>query len=119
MNYFYFQKFILFYEGSLYVYIAFALMVTVGTYMRKINVGSVFMASVASVAIHWLITDIQPWLTGYPHTFSGYGQALIAALPFEKNLLFGNLLFGTLLFGGFELAQSKFVALRKTGKLAF
>lgn len=119
MSYFYFNKFLLFYEGAFYVYLAFAIMVAIGTLMHKINVGNVFLASVASVLVHWLLSDIQPWLAGYPHTLSGYVQCLIAAIPFEKNLLFGNLLFGTILFGGFELAKSKFSALRNTKELAY
>lgn len=119
LNYVYFQKFVLFYEGAGYTYLAFAAMVTIGIYMKKINVKNVLLASLSSVLVHWLITDIQPWLSAYPHTLFGYLQCLVAAIPFEKNLLLGNLVFGALLFGGFELAKSKYAVLRTAKNLAY
>ena len=114
LNYTYFNKFVLFYDGAGYVYLAFFLMVLIGTYIKKVNVQNVVLASIASVLVHWLITDIQPCLSGmYPATFSGYIQSLTMAIPFEKNLLFGNLVFGAIMFGGFELAKSRYTVLSK------
>jgi hypothetical protein len=54
----------------------------------------------------------------YPHTLAGYGLSLYKAIPFEKNMVLGDALFCTLLFGGFELAKTKYPALRPTHKLA-
>jgi hypothetical protein len=54
----------------------------------------------------------------YPNTFAGYGESLIAAIPFEKNMVLGDVLFCTLLFGGFELAKSKYRVLRTNRELA-
>ena len=114
LNYTYFNKLVLFYDGAGYVYLAFFLMVLIGTYIKKVNVQNVVLASLASVLVHWLITDIQPCLSGmYPATFSGYIQSLTMAIPFEKNLLFGNLVFGAIMFGGFELAKSRYTVLSK------
>ncbi|MGV8879121.1 MAG: DUF6580 family putative transport protein [Sphingobacteriaceae bacterium] len=119
LNYLYYSKFVLFYEGAGYTYLAFAAMVTIGVYMKKVNVQNVLLASLAAVLMHWLITDIQPWLSAYPHTLMGYVQCLVAAIPFEKNLLIGNLVFSALLFGGFELAKSKYAVLRSPQNLAY
>ncbi len=119
INYLYTSKFTLWYSGAEWVYLCFALMVLVGSLVKKVNVGSVLTASVASVLIHWLIINL-PFLYGtmYPHTLGGYGQSLVAAIPFEKNLALGNLVFGFLLFGGFELAKSKYTFLQAQKQLA-
>jgi hypothetical protein len=119
LNYLYTSKLVLFYSGSFWVYLCFAIMVFIGSLIKKATVVSVLLAAVVSVAIHWLIMDL-PWLYGnlYPHTLAGYGQSLIAAIPFEKNMLFGDALFGLILFGGFELAKSKYSALRGRTELA-
>ena len=76
--------------------------------------------AVIAVVIHWLLTDIEPWLnsTVYAKGPAGYVESLIAALPFEKNMLLGNLVFCTILFGGFELAKTRYAVLRTDGQLA-
>ncbi|HEY8930307.1 MAG TPA: DUF6580 family putative transport protein [Mucilaginibacter sp.] len=119
INYLYTSKWVLFYSGSLWLYLCFAIMVFVGSLIKKVNVLNVFLASIASVAMHWLIMDL-PWLYGtlYPHTLAGYGQSLIAALPFEKNMILGDVVFGAILFGGFELAKTKYTVLRSNKELA-
>ena len=98
------------YPGIIYTYFSFAAMVIIGMMIRKVSVWSVFGAALAGVAIHWLLTDIQPWLTlpQYSKDLSGYIQALIAAIPFERALLLGNLFFGALLYGAFEFSKSKY-----------
>ena len=110
----------LFYGGFAWVYICFAAMVFIGSLIKKVNVGSVLLASLAGVALHWLVTDIEPWLAGtlYSKGIEGYFQSLIAAIPFERNLLFGNLVFGAILYGGFELAKSKFTFLKANREVA-
>lgn len=120
LNYLYTSKLILWSNSAIYMYLCFAIMVFIGTMIKKVNVLNVFLASLASVAVHWLIIDL-PWLYGtlYPHTIVGYGQSLIAALPFEKNMVYGDAIYGAILFGGFELAKSKYVFLRGKTELAF
>ncbi|QKJ29979.1 hypothetical protein HQ865_09495 [Mucilaginibacter mali] len=119
INYLYTGKLVLWYGGSIYMYLCFALMVFIGTMIKKVNALNVFLASVASVLIHWLIMDL-PWLYGtlYPHTIGGYMQSLVAAIPFEKNMVLGDAIYGALLFGGFELAKSKYTILRSNTELA-
>jgi hypothetical protein len=107
------------YSGSVWMYLCFAIMVLIGTFIKKVNFAIVAFASLAGVAVHWLIMDL-PWLYGnlYPHTLAGYGQSLVNAIPFEQNMVLGDLLFGALLFGGFELAKSKFTVLHDKKQLA-
>ena len=42
LNYFYFHQVTFFYSGFAWVYGAFALMVMVGTFIKKVNVGNMF-----------------------------------------------------------------------------
>ncbi|RYE11593.1 MAG: hypothetical protein EOP44_01055 [Sphingobacteriaceae bacterium] len=114
LNYLYFHQFVWFYSSALWVYISFAVMVFIGTKISKVNFANVIMASLAAVVVHWLLTDIDPWLFGsmYSKGFTGYFESLYAAIPFERNLLMGNLVYSLILFGGFELAKVKFPVLR-------
>ena len=120
LDYLYFGKFMLFYSGALPVYIAFAVMVLIGTQIKNVNLTNVALGSLGAVLVHWLITDIDPWLQGtmYAKSFYGYGESLIAAISFEKPMLLGNLIYGTILFGGFELAKGKFAVLRTNKEVA-
>ena len=119
INYLYFHKFVWFYGSAIWIYISFVAMVYIGTHMHKINVANVVIASFAAVLIHWLLTDINPWLYGnlYDKSITGYFQSLIAAIPFERSLLMGNLVYGFVLFGGFELAKAKFPSLKFSNQL--
>lgn len=121
LNYLYTSKFNLFYDGVLWVYITFAVIVFMGTLIKKVNVLNVALASLTGVLIHWLLIDLT-WLYSstslYPHTWAGYGKALIAAIPFEKNMLLGDIVYGIILFGIFEFAKSKYVYLRNKAELA-
>lgn len=105
LNFFYSGKWQLFYSGFVWVYLSFAIMVFIGSRIKNVNLKSLLLASILSVVVHWLLTDIQPWLAGnmYNKDFSGYIQSLVAAIPFEKNMLIGNLLFVTVLYGCFEV----------------
>ncbi|MBL4676497.1 MAG: hypothetical protein JKY70_09885 [Mucilaginibacter sp.] len=119
INHLYTSKWVLFNIDSIWMYLCFAAMVFIGTLIKKVNVANVALGSLAGVLIHWLVIDL-PWLYGtlYPHTLAGYGQSLVAAIPFERNMVFGDILFGTILFGGFELAKSKYNVLRTERQLA-
>jgi hypothetical protein len=119
INYLYTSKLVLWYSGSFWVYLTFAIMVFIGTLIKKASFVNVFLSSLLTVCIHWLIMDL-PWLYGtlYPHTLAGYGQSLVAAIPFEKNMVLGDALFCTILFGGFELAKRKYTVLRSNRELA-
>jgi hypothetical protein len=104
-------------EYTLWYCICFGLIVFFGTLIKKINVVNVLLIVCIPVLIHWLVMDL-PWVTGYPTTPAGYLDSLTAAIPFERNVLFGDIVFGILLFGGFELAKNRYAALRPNKALA-
>jgi hypothetical protein len=113
INFFYTSKVIFFTVSSIPMYFIFALMVLIGTLIRKATVVNIGIFSLICVALHWLLSDL-PWLYGtmYPHTLSGYGQSLVAAIPFERNMIIADIVFCTILFGGFELAKNRYAILR-------
>jgi hypothetical protein len=120
INNLYTSQFVTSYSDTFWNCVCFSLIIYVGSLLRKINVGTSLVILFAPVLIHWLIMDM-PWINDaeglYPKTLAGYGAALIAAIPFEKNMLLGDIAFGFILFGGFELAKTKFTALRPSHKL--
>jgi len=119
INYLYTSKLMLWYSGAIWVYLPFLLMVLIGTFIKKINVINVGIASLASVCMHWLISDL-PWFYGtrYSHNLSGYLLSLASAIPFEVNMLLADAVFCAILFGGFEMAKNKFSILRSNKELA-
>lgn len=103
------------FDAAVWTYLSFMLMVTVGRYMKKVNVWTVIAGSFACVFIHWIVSDISVvMMTGsmYPRTFAGYLMALQNAIPWERNLLVSTLVYSLVMFGGFEYAKSKFPALQ-------
>ena len=115
INYLYMHKLILWYGNSaLWLYASLLIMVWIGSLIKKANVTNVLLASLASVAVHWLLTDIEPWLYSsyYAKGLLGYGESLLMAIPFERNMLIADAIYGGILFGGFELIKSKFGAVK-------
>lgn len=103
------------YEGWYMVYGAFALMVLVGKYILKnVNVYSVVLASLATVFIHWIVTDFGVWYGSalYPQTLVGFGTVLFDAIPFELRFLDGTLGYSAIMFGLFEYLKSKYPVLK-------
>jgi hypothetical protein len=90
INYLYTSKWVLYYSGSFWMYGCFALMVLVGTFIKKVNV-TVWFSFCGSVLIHWLIMDL-PWLFTACIRIHWQVTALISGshLPFEMNMVYGD-----------------------------
>jgi len=119
--FFYYHHFVWFYDGFYWTYGAFAFMVVLGIFMRRVSIKNVILAGVAATFAHWIITDFGVWIThgldittgkSYTYDFAGFMKCLYLAIPFEKPMLLGNLAFGGIMFGIFEWAQRKYPALR-------
>lgn len=114
-RFFYFGEWILFYDEFLWTYGAFALIALAGNLMmKKKNLHSFLTTSLVAVLIHWIITDIGTFIHSgtYPHTIAGFWACLVAAIPFEKNLLIGTLAYGGLMFGSFEYMKTRIPGLK-------
>jgi hypothetical protein len=110
INYLYTSKFIWFNTSALWLYTSLIIMIMIGSLIKKVNITNVLLASLAGVAVHWLLTDIEPWLYSsyYDKGLLGYGESLLMAIPFERNMLLADAVFGAVLFGGYEFAKAKF-----------
>lgn len=115
-----------FHSYMLAVYIAFAITVMIGFVLRrKVNVGNVIGASLASSVIFFLITNFAAWLASpiYPANAIGLMEAYIAGLAFFNdgsygisfflNTVLGGLFYNGLFFGVFYLARQRFPVLAK------
>jgi hypothetical protein len=120
-RYIFFHEWVFFYDGFIWVYGSFALMVLIGGYIKRVSIKNVVIAAVAGALTHWIVSDFGAWLgggtditTGLPYTrdWQGFWKCLYLALPFMRNLLIGNLVFGAVLFGCFELIQRRFPVLQ-------
>lgn len=90
------------YEGWYWVYGALALMAVAGKLMVKnVSVKSVTTAIIATVFIHWIVTDFGVWLgsTTYPQTAAGFVACLAAAIPFELRFLTATIIYSAIMFG--------------------
>lgn len=112
----------LLYDGWYWTYAAFAMMVFLGTLIRRVSWKSVVATTVGAALVHYVVTDFGVWLgggmnlaTGQPYTrdWSGFVNCYVAALPYLKNMLLSNLLYGAMLFGSYELASRRFPVLAR------
>jgi len=99
------------------VYGAFALMVVAGKLLiRQVTIKNILVASLTIMLIHWVVSDIGVWWSGitYPRTLAGWLACMAAAIPFERNFLFGTLFYSAAMFGGFEWAGKHWPAVSIT-----
>jgi len=105
----------LLYDGWYWTYGSFALMALTGRMLiKKVTVANVTISAIVCTFIHWIGTSPACILfegSMYPRTFNGWITSLIAAIPYEWNMLVSTLFFSTVLFGGFELLQRRYTAL--------
>ena len=103
-------------QWMLPVYASFAMVVLIGMFIRqRIGVGSVLLATVASSALFFVVTNFAIWIGSpyYPQNAAGLIECYVAGLPFLNNGILGDLFFSTLFFGGFYLAQLRFPVLAR------
>lgn len=117
-----------FYGGEMFfVYGGFILITFIGTRIRKAKAGNIFLASVASGVVFYLMSNLGTFLFRdmYPHTLSGLLACYYAAIPFYKNELFGSFFLNTimgnvfytgLLFGAYALLKPVFVKQQDRGQ---
>ena len=105
-----------FYRHMEVVYVAFALIVGIGIWLRKHRSPlPIAGATLASSVLFFLITNFGVWAfeSMYPKTLGGLVACYVAAIPFLRNTLQGDLLFSLVLFGGFALLERQFSAVRE------
>jgi len=104
-----------FHNTLIFVYIAFALSVTVGFWVKQnINFSRVIIGGFIASTIFFLVSNFAVWLSGfYGFTAEGLITCYVAAIPFHRNTLIGDFVFIGILFGSFEYLKTA------TPKLAY
>jgi ABC-type proline/glycine betaine transport system permease subunit len=89
-----------------YTWGSFILIGFIGMWMKERRTpANIFLATVLSAALFFIITNFGVWLAWYPHTWEGLSSCYVRAIPFFRNTLLGNLFFALVLFGSYELAR--------------
>lgn len=110
----------LLYKGWIYTYLAFAVIVLIGTLIKHVKMSTVITAAFAAALAHWIITDLPVWWFGgldirngqrLQRNWDGFVQFYVQALPFLRNMLVANIVYGAIFYGSFEWLQKKYPAL--------
>ncbi len=88
------------------VYASFAIIVALGSSMKKIAVSSVVLNSLAGAVIFFIVTNLSVWMTSgmYSYNFAGLLSCYEMAVPFFRNTLASSLIYSAVMFGSYELA---------------
>ena len=86
-----------------FVYFSFILIILLGRYVNKVNIGTVLFSS----SIFFLVSNFGVWLLHYPNTVDGLLQCYNLALPFFLNTVLGDLVYGALLIYPFYVLKKR------------
>ena len=107
----FYSEFTWFYPGFLWQYASFILIIVIGyLFLKKLNFKNVFITTVLSSLLFFIITNFGVWISGSMYTldFQGLITCYTMALPFFKGTLLGFMCYSTLLFGVLEFSKRKF-----------
>lgn len=105
-----------FHNTMIYVYVGFILTSLIGISMQnKVGVKSIFVSSLLSSILFFIITNFGVWAAYNPQTgIAGLTATYVLGIPFFAPTLIGDLFFNTILFSTFYLAQTKYPVLIKS-----
>jgi Family of unknown function (DUF6580) len=99
-----------FYEGQWQNYLLFGSLTFIGFLIKKINVISVLLASIAAPTIYFILSNLILWAgwtgtrgLGRPKTWDGLLLCYNDALPFYRTSLISTMVFSAILFGSFYI----------------
>jgi hypothetical protein len=94
------------YEGMMWVYLATALIVTLGLLARPKSVVTSSLFGLGGGLLFFAVTNFGVWATGhlYPNTTAGLAACYAAAIPFYRSQIVADVLFTLALFGSHALA---------------
>ena len=114
----YYDKFVFFASGSLWIYGAILLTVFLGKILiRHIKLSTVFLSSITASFFFFIITNFGVWFSSimYPKSLLGLIECYTLAIPFFGNALIGDLIYSMVLFLGYSLAFSNIFELNTAG----
>lgn len=90
---------------SIWVYLGFVLITTVGWFLSKMNVNSILISSL----IFFIVSNFGVWMIGYPHTLEGLIACYTLAIPFFGYSILGDLFWGYTFKETYKLVENKFL----------
>ena len=114
----YYDKFVFFSNGSLWIYGAILLAVLIGKVLiRSIKLSTVFLSSFSASFFFFIITNFGVWLSNmmYPKSLLGLIECYTLAIPFFGNALIGDLIYSVALFTSYSLVFSNRFELNTAG----
>jgi len=98
-----------FHDTMFFTYIALAISVLIGLYVKKFRFIEILFTGLASSVSFFIITNFGAWLTldMYVKNFSGLMQSYVMAIPFFHNTLISTFLYLLLLKLVFDLGIRK------------
>jgi len=96
-----------FYEGQWVNYILFTAITAIGFLIKKNNIASIILGSIAGVVFFYLSSNFLDWIGGgldisnqpYPKTFNGLINCYAAGVPFLRGSALATLMFNGIFFG--------------------
>lgn len=100
-----------FYEGQWANYILFTSITAIGFLVKKNNIGSIIVGSLAGAVFFFLMSNLFDWIGGgldinnqpYPRNFQGLISCYAAGVPFFRGSMWATLLFNGIFFGCYHL----------------
>ena len=114
----YYDKFVFFSNGSLWIYGAILLAVLIGKVLiRNIKLSTMFLSSFSASFFFFIITNFGVWLSNmmYPKSLLGLIECYTLAIPFFGNALIGDLIYSVALFTSYSLVFSNRFELNTVG----
>ncbi len=106
----YFEGFVWFGKGAIWIYVAFAVLVLGGSvFLKKIKALNLIAAGLVGSVLFFLISNFGSFLIDpiYVKSPLGLVEAYVAGIPFFWNTLLANVVFTLLLVGVFEWASQR------------
>jgi hypothetical protein len=95
--------FIGFHDTMFYVWGSILLISVMGTFLRDHkNWANVISASLLSSVLFFVVTNFGAFLSLYPHTWAGFQQCYILAIPFYRSTLVSTVVYSLFLFTVYE-----------------
>lgn len=115
LNFAWYGKFVPFYDGALFTYASFIMIVLLGMFgLKKLSAGRLIAVSLSASLIFFVVSNFGVWAFSnmYPLSVEGLLSCYMAALPFFRNTLAGDLVYSFAIFYGYALAAKNIPALR-------
>jgi len=106
----YYNDFTWFYPGFLWQYGSFIIIILIGfVFLKKISFKNVFITSLSSSLLFFVITNFGVWISGTMYTMdlNGLIACYLLAIPFYKGTLLGFMCYSAFLFGVLEFSKYK------------